>query len=68
LDRVAELQCCIRDLLSLLALPSIWSGREPRDVAALLFDSLRAILPVEFAYVRVGPPRLRRTCRAPAAP
>jgi signal transduction histidine kinase len=55
-DQVAELQSCIRDLLSLLALPSIWSGREPRDVAALLFDSLRAILPVDLAYVRVGPP------------
>ncbi|MDQ2644265.1 MAG: ATP-binding protein [Myxococcota bacterium] len=54
--QVSELQSCIRDLLSLLALPSLWSGREPREVAALLFDSLRAILPMDFAYVRVGQP------------
>ena len=42
--------------MSLLALPSLWSGREPRDVAALLLDSLRAILPMDLAYVRVGQP------------
>ena len=56
LNQTAELQACVRDLMSLLALPSLWSGREPRDVASLLFDSLRTVLPVELAYVRVGSP------------
>ena len=48
---VLELQACIRDLMSLLALPALWSGREPLAIIKLLCEALEAVLPVDVCYV-----------------
>jgi signal transduction histidine kinase len=45
-DQVAELQSCIRDLLSLLALPSIWSGREDEFLAMLGHELRNPLSPI----------------------
>src|SRR5580692_5530387 len=50
-DEVKRLQRCINDLVSLLALPAIWSGSKPRDIVPTLLDSLLRMLDLDFAYV-----------------
>ena len=37
---VKRLQSCINDLISVLALPAIWSGREPSQILGTLLDVL----------------------------
>jgi PAS domain S-box-containing protein len=56
-DRSAEiksLQGCLNDLISVLAFPALWSGREPAQVINTLLDGLVAMLGLDFAYARVG--------------
>jgi len=52
-DEVKRLQRCINDLVSVLALPAIWSGHESSLVANTLLDVLVQMLRLDFAYVRV---------------
>jgi signal transduction histidine kinase/ActR/RegA family two-component response regulator len=47
----AELQACLRDLMSLLALPSLWSGRDPATVLRILAEALEGILSIEVCHV-----------------
>jgi signal transduction histidine kinase/CheY-like chemotaxis protein len=49
LDR-GELEACIRDLMGLLALPALWTGREPGTVLTLLSEALEAVLPLTVCY------------------
>jgi len=39
-DEIKRLQRCINDLISLLALPAMWSGSKPGDIVPTLLDSL----------------------------
>ena len=60
-DEIKRLQSCINDLISVLALPAIWSGSEPSQIVGTLLDVLLAMLRLDFAYARLsdssdGPP------------
>jgi signal transduction histidine kinase/ActR/RegA family two-component response regulator len=47
----AELQACLRDLMGLLALPALWSGRDPAAVLRILAEALEGILSIEVCHV-----------------
>jgi hypothetical protein len=51
-DEIRSLQRCINDLISVLALPAIWSGAEPSRVVNTLLDALVGMLQLDFAYAR----------------
>jgi len=50
---VKHLQRCINDLVSLLALPAIWSGGDPSEVLHTLLDALVRMLRLDLASVRL---------------
>jgi hypothetical protein len=50
-DEIKRLQRCINDLVSLLALPAMWSGSKPCDIVHILLDSLLRMLDLDFVYV-----------------
>jgi PAS domain S-box-containing protein len=50
-DEIKRLQRCINDLVSLLALPAMWSGSTPGDIVPTLLDSLLRMLDLDFVYV-----------------
>ncbi len=49
-DKIHRLQACINDLTSVLAIPALWSGREPAQIASTLLDALVRLLHLDFAY------------------
>jgi PAS domain S-box-containing protein len=58
---IKRLQSCINDLISVLALPAIWSGSESSQILGTLLESLQTMLRLDFAYARLddasgGPP------------
>jgi len=58
---IKRLQRCINDLISVLALPAIWSGGESSQILGTLLDVLLTMLRLDFAYARLsdasgGPP------------
>lgn len=53
---VRRLQRCINDLLSLLALPAIWSGNEPSQIVKMLLEALLNMLNLEFVCARLNDP------------
>lgn len=53
-DEVRRLKGCITDLVSVLALPAIWSGREdPSLIVATLLDVLLGLLRLDFVYFQL---------------
>jgi PAS domain S-box-containing protein len=50
-DEIKRLQRCMNDLVSLLALPAMWSGSESCDIVHTLLDSLLRMLDLDFVYV-----------------
>jgi PAS domain S-box-containing protein len=50
---VKHLQRCINDLISLLALPAIWSGGDPSQVLHVLLDALMRMLRLDLVSVRL---------------
>jgi signal transduction histidine kinase len=50
---ITRLQRCVNDLVSLLALPALWSGREPSQIVDTVLDALLGMLGLEFIYVRL---------------
>src|SRR5688572_20575422 len=50
-DDVSSLRRGMRDLVALTALPAIWAGRQPRDVAEGLADVLITILRLDLVYI-----------------
>jgi PAS domain S-box-containing protein len=50
---VKHLQLCINDLVSLLALPAIWSGGDPSQVLHTLLDALIRMLHLDLVSVRL---------------
>ena len=55
-DEIQRLQRCVNDLLSLLALPAIWSGNPSSHIVRTLLDSLVRLLHLDFVYVRLTHP------------
>jgi PAS domain S-box-containing protein len=57
---IKRLQSCVNDLISVLALPAIWSGSESSQILGTLLDVLITMLRLDFAYARLsasdGPP------------
>jgi PAS domain S-box-containing protein len=53
-DEVKRLQACINDLISVLALPAIWTGHGPSHVLRTLLDALLGMLRLDFAYARLS--------------
>jgi PAS domain S-box-containing protein len=53
---VKHLQRCINDLVSLLALPVIWSGGDPSQVLHTLLDALLRMLRLDLVSVRLTGP------------
>jgi len=53
---VQHLQRCINDLISLLALPAIWSGSDPSHVLHTLLDALMRMLRLDLVSVRLTDP------------
>src|SRR5262245_16737214 len=52
-DEIRRLQGCINDLVSVLALPALWSGQEPAQIVSTLLDVLLGMLRLDFAYARL---------------
>ena len=52
-EEIRRLQHCMNDLLSLLALPVIWSGGNPEHIARTLLDVLLGMLRLDLVYVRL---------------
>jgi PAS domain S-box-containing protein len=50
-DEIKHLQRCMNDLVSLLALPAMWSGSKPCDIVPTLLDSLLRMLDLDFVYM-----------------
>src|SRR6266851_8388572 len=53
-DEIRRLQGCINDLISVLALPAMWSGQESAQIVNTLLDVLVGILRLDFAYARLN--------------
>jgi PAS domain S-box-containing protein len=53
---VKHLQRCISDLISLVALPAIWSGGGPSQVLDTLLDALMRMLRLDLVSVRLTDP------------
>ena len=52
-EEVKRLQRCINDLVSLLALPALWSGGDPSQIARTLIDVLHRLLHLDLVYVQL---------------
>ena len=52
-SEVKRLQRCINDLVSVLALPAVWSVSEPNRILETFLDALLAMLDLDFLYARV---------------
>jgi PAS domain S-box-containing protein len=53
-DRIKHLQHCVNDLISVLALPAMWSGGEPSRIVQTLLDALLRMLQLDLVYVRLN--------------
>ena len=53
-DEVKRLEGCINDMISVLALPALWTGREPSHVVSTLLEALLGMLRLDFAYARLS--------------
>ena len=51
---ISRLRRCINDLVSILALPAIWTGHDSSRVATTLLDVLFGMLDLDFGYVRAN--------------
>ena len=52
-DEIGRLQGCINNLISILALPAIWSGQEPAYILGTLLDALVGMLRLDFVYAQL---------------
>src|SRR5208283_4824594 len=55
-EEIRRLQRCINDLVSLFALPAMWSGGEPSQIVNSLLDALLRMLQLDLVYVRLRDP------------
>jgi PAS domain S-box-containing protein len=59
---ISRLRRCMNDLVSVLSLPAMWTGRDLSGVATVLLDGLVRMLDLDFAYLQAcdfgsGPPK-----------
>ena len=52
-EEIKHLQRCVSDLISVVALPAIWSGGEPSRIVDTLLDALLRMLQLDLVYVRL---------------
>src|SRR5260370_35253069 len=55
-DEINRLRGCINDLISVLAIPALWSGQELAQIVGTLLDALLGMLRLDFAYARLKDP------------
>ncbi len=53
-EQVKHLERCINDLISMMALPALWSGGAPSQIARTLIDVLHRMLHLDLIYVRLS--------------
>lgn len=52
-EEIKRLQRCLNDLVSVIALPAIWSGGKPTEIVRTLLDVLLNMLRLDLIYVRL---------------
>ena len=52
-EEIKRLQRCINDLVSLLALPAMWSSGEPSQIVDTMLDALLRMLQLDLVYIRL---------------
>jgi PAS domain S-box-containing protein len=52
-NEIKRLKACINNLISVQALPAIWSGGQPSQIVSALLDILLEMLSLDFAYARL---------------
>ncbi|MGB6677954.1 MAG: PAS domain S-box protein [Terriglobales bacterium] len=55
-DEIKRLQRCNNDLVSVLALPAMWTGAEASQIVHTLLDALLGMLDLDLVYVRLKGP------------
>ena len=65
---IKQLRRCINDLISVLALPAMWSGGEPAQIVRTLLDVLLDMLNLDMVYVRIEDQAGERTSRNSSGP
>ena len=55
-EDISSLQRCINDLISVLALPALWTGHKEEQIVSTLLEALIGMLRLDFAYARLGDP------------
>ena len=55
-EEVKRLQRCLNDLVSVLALPAMWSGSQPSQIVHTLLDALLGMLCLDLVYARFEDP------------
>src|SRR5450755_1697905 len=53
---IKHLKRCLNDLVSLLALPAMWSGSQPSQIVHTLLDALLGMLCLDLVYARFEDP------------
>jgi PAS domain S-box-containing protein len=53
-EEIKRLQRCVNDLVSILALPAMWTGGEPARLVGTLLDALKGMLRLDFVYLRLS--------------
>ena len=53
-NEIKRLRACINNLISVQALPAIWSGGQPPQIVGALLDMPPQMLGLDFAYVRLN--------------
>ena len=54
-DEARSLRRCLNDLISLCALPAMWRGAGPRQIACTLVDALEEMLQLDFVHLQLNP-------------
>src|SRR2546427_9774975 len=52
----ATLRSQLRDLIAILALPAVWSGRDAADIPEAVLEVLSSMLRLDLAYIRTAAP------------
>ena len=53
---IRHLKRCLNDVVSVLALPAMWSGSQPSQIVHTLLDALLGMLCLDFVYARFEDP------------
>ena len=55
-QEIKRLQRCINDLVALLALPAVWSGKTPSQILEILLDTLLRMLSIDLICAHIKDP------------